>query len=169
MNYFEQKISIADIKAHYRKLALQYHPDRNPGTDTNEIMKEINNQYHARLKQANGQTITDDQGIRHEYKYNYDVEQALVEKIRELLALRMEGVEIELIGVWIWVSGNTKPYKDELKKAGCFWHVKRLCWYFHTGKFYYKRYSENSFDELRYKYGYTDVKDFEQNSMVKVA
>ncbi|TET55154.1 MAG: hypothetical protein E3J50_05305 [Dehalococcoidia bacterium] len=39
--------SDAEIKKAYRKLAMQYHPDRNPGKEkwANEKFKEINEAY----------------------------------------------------------------------------------------------------------------------------
>ena len=44
----ERKASEEDIKRAYRKLALQYHPDRNPGdTKAEESFKEINEAYQV--------------------------------------------------------------------------------------------------------------------------
>lgn len=40
----------------------------------------------------------------------------------------MDGVEVELIGLWIWVSGNTKPYKEQLKKLGFFYKPSKMSW-----------------------------------------
>jgi curved DNA-binding protein CbpA len=37
--------SIEDIKSAFKKMALKWHPDRNPGTDTTRIMQEINEAY----------------------------------------------------------------------------------------------------------------------------
>lgn len=34
-----------EIKSAYKRLALRWHPDKNPGLDTNEKMKEINEAY----------------------------------------------------------------------------------------------------------------------------
>jgi len=42
-----RKASAQEIKKAYRKLAMQYHPDRNPGKEkqANEKFKEINEAY----------------------------------------------------------------------------------------------------------------------------
>ena len=42
----------------------------------------------------------------------------LMNKISQLISLKMDGVDIWLIGKWIWVEGNTKSYKDALGKNG---------------------------------------------------
>ena len=30
--------------------------------------------------------------------------------------LRMDGLEVELCGSWLWIGGNTREHKDGLKK-----------------------------------------------------
>ena len=43
--------SDSEIKSSYRKLAMKYHPDRNPGDKkAEEKFKEINNSYKILLK-----------------------------------------------------------------------------------------------------------------------
>lgn len=44
----------------------------------------------------------------------------------------LEGVEATTQGTWTWVSGDTKPHKELLKKLGFRWSKKRVAWY-HTG------------------------------------
>ena len=34
-----------EIKKAYRKMSLQWHPDRNPGADVTEMMQDINEAY----------------------------------------------------------------------------------------------------------------------------
>lgn len=137
------------IKIRYRKLAMKYHPDR--GGDV-EAMQEINAQYQDALKYCDGQT-SEDNGKEYTYRYQAEVEQAIMEKIAELLSLNMSQVDVALIGVWIWITGDTKPVKDSLKEAGCKWHTKRKCWYWHNGK---KRrsYSKAGLGQIAEKYGY---------------
>jgi hypothetical protein len=38
-------------------------------------------------------------------------------------------VGVEVIGSWVWVSGDTKQIKDELKLVGFLWSNKKLSWY----------------------------------------
>lgn len=32
-------------------------------------------------------------------------------------------------GKWLWIEGDTRPLKDELKKLGAWWSAKRKAWY----------------------------------------
>jgi len=163
MSYFSKFHSVEFIKTEYRKLCSKYHPDR--GGDI-EIMKVVNVEYKEALQRVNGQKTYDNKGGEHTYYYNEDVEQALMEKIYELLGLNMSDVEVALIGVWIWITGsNTKTYKESLKALKCRWHSKRKCWYFQNGK-KRKRYAKNfSMDDMANKYGY---KSFENDGFVAI-
>jgi hypothetical protein len=158
---FDFSGSVEEIKLKYKKLAMQHHPDL--GGDL-ETMKLLNNAYEASLKRCNGQT-TKDGDKEYTYKYNQEVEEALMNKIMELLSLNMNNVEIDLIGTWIWITGDTKTVKDKLKEAGCTWHSKRGCWYFKIGK-YYGRSSPESLEELALKYGCTNTSKFKKGIKV---
>jgi hypothetical protein len=55
-----------------------------------------------------------------------------------------DGVNIEVVGSWIWVDGNTFTYKEELKKLGFKWSKNRKKWHFSTepsGKWHKKKMS----------------------------
>ena len=43
--------------------------------------------------------------------------------------IRLAGLEIELCGAWLWVSGETRAHKDALKAAGLRWSAKKSMWY----------------------------------------
>jgi hypothetical protein len=53
------------------------------------------------------------------------------EKIRLVIEklVKMHGLEVELCGTWIWVSGETKPVKDTLKSMGLKWSHDKGKWY----------------------------------------
>ncbi len=147
--YFSNCKSVAEVKSLYRELAMQHHPDRGGETAT---MQAINAEYHDRLNGYHGTKYAGFDGKQHAYYYNQEVEQELMDKIAELLALRMDGVTVELVGVWVWIHGATKEYRKELSAAGCKWHSKRVMWYFR--RFTHRRqYSGAGFDSLRAMYG----------------
>ena len=126
MNYFRDCHTVAEIKKHYRELAMMHHPDRGGNTET---MKAVNAQYHEALKSCDRKQETGSDGQPHVYYYDEKHEQEIIDKIAELLALRLEGTEVWLIGKWICIKGDTRPNQEALKKAGCTWDRKRLAWY----------------------------------------
>lgn len=150
MNYFAKFTTVEEIKFNYRKLCMEHHPDRGGDTGT---MQDINQQYQQALAAVHGQVSTGTDGQEHTYYYHADIETTLMELINQLLKLHMQEVEIALIGTWLWILGNTKPYKDHLRELGCRWHFRRKCWYFHNGK-YRSSTSSAELSELGEKYGF---------------
>ena len=148
--YFQHLHTVGQVKSEYRRLAKLHHPDLGGDTAT---MQQINAEYHARLESLHGQTNLGTDGREHTYYYHRDVEQEVMDKISELLALRLPNVTIELVGTWVWVYGDTRPVKDQLKAAGCWWHSKRRKWYWRRPTSYRREYSGLSFDALRGCYG----------------
>jgi len=137
------KTATADeIKKAFRKLARQHHPDL--GGDL-ETMKALNASYHQALK---GQHGVETDGRR--YSYRSDTEQELMDVIAELM--KLPELAIDLIGLWVWIRGNTKPVKDSIKALGARWHSDRGCWYYKP-KGFSSRGGGGSLDELAAKYG----------------
>ena len=122
MKYFAIIKTLEELKKEYKRLALENHPDR--GGDV-EVMKAINAEYDImfnRVKDihinAKGETYT---------KENTEAPSEFKDIIDKLI--RMEGLEIEIIGCFIWLSGNTKAHKDNIKALGFKWHSTKQMWY----------------------------------------
>lgn len=66
--------------------------------------------------------------------------------------LKLDGIEIEIIGCFVWVFGNTKPHKEWLKELKFKWHSKKRCWYKSPDN--YRRWGsgEYSMDDIRMMY-----------------
>ena len=152
--YFNHLKNVEEVKAHYKALAKQHHPDK--GGEL-EVMQEINVQYHEKLKALDGSERYDKATDKH-YKYSYvqEVEEKLVQVIDELLKLDLEGVELALIGVWIWATGDTKPIKEDLKRLGFHWNRQRGVWQFNgSGK--RSRPSAFGASTIAGRYGYKNI------------
>ena len=149
---FDALHTVGQVKSEYRRLAKLHHPDLGGDTAT---MQRVNAAYHTRLDRLNGQVSTGSDGKEHTYYYNQAREQAVMDKIAELLSLRLTDITIELIGVWVWVSGDTRPVKESLKSAGMLWHSKRSRWYWRQKAQYRRKYRAVPFSQVRAAYGST--------------
>jgi hypothetical protein len=157
-HYFIDCASVEEVKRRFKQLALKHHPDLGGDQGT---MKEINRQYQAALKQGDGQSYKGEDNKEHIYKYHDELEEELATKMMELIALKLESVEIYLIGLWIWVVGDCKQSKEKLKGLGCWWNPKRKCWYYKP-KGFNSRGSKGSLEDLAKKYGIENVHNFKK-------
>lgn len=152
--YFTDCKTPQDIKARFRELVLKFHPDRNPGDpQANAKTAQVIDAYHAALRGAHGTTFVGTDDKVRTYTYNAKREVELAEMIQAAVAIGMVGVTIEVIGSWLWVHGDTKPYKSELKAAGFRWHSKRVSWYYRPAGYSTQYNARMSLGELAYVYG----------------
>lgn len=145
MKYFAHCTTLEDLKKEYRRLAHKHHPDL--GGDL-ETMKAINNEYeeaHNRLSQAHNATAD-------EYHKTTETAAEFIQIINILI--KLEGLEIELCGSWLWIGGNTREHKEALKTAGCRWSQNKKMWYWHHEEPGRKwRRGKTTMNEIRSKYG----------------
>ena len=161
MKYFEGLREEKDIKARYKELAKQHHPDT--GGDT-EIMKEINSQYETVLRgfyQAEGKSLSEIDEI---------LEKDIVLRSKIDAIISLNGIVVELIGKWIWITGETKQYKEKLKECGFLWSPNKAAWYWRSDT--YKSSNRNpkmSLDLIRYRWGSWDIKKGEKRQASFIA
>ena len=138
------EITEESVKKTFKKLAMKYHPDRNPAGA--EMMKMINAATDFIL--AN---IEKFQGFNHS-ENAYDYGDLVAEVLNKILSL--DGLIVEVVGNWLWISGNTKDNKEALKEMGCMYAPKKTVWYYRpeehrsTGNR-----KSHSMEEIREKYG----------------
>lgn len=162
MKFIKNVETLEELKKAYKKLALKFHPDRG-GTD--EGMAQINNEYDELFEQL--KNIHRNKDGEFYQKESTETPQEWREIIYKLLVLKMENVLIEVIGSFLWVSGNTKPYKDELKVLGLKWGRKKQAWYLSPKG--YKRYGKKDYkmDEIRGMYGSKQVTERNTKKMIE--
>lgn len=115
-NYFKNCQSLDEAKQLYKKLAIANHPDK--GGDT-AIMQAINAEYQFMMKSG-------------AFVFASAQEEAESILYPEILSriIYLEGLEIEIIGSWIWVSGETRKHKDTISAAGFKFAPKKIMWYY---------------------------------------
>ena len=142
----EQKMTLEELKKDYHRFAKMLHSD-NGGND--EEMKMLNAEYAELFAKVKDVHITKD---GEEYrKETTEAPEEFTDLIQELL--KMNGIRIEVIGCFIWVSGETRPHKETLKSLSFQWHRKKQCWYKSPAG--YRRFGkgEYSMDRIRGMYG----------------
>jgi hypothetical protein len=139
-----ETLDLDQTKVKFRELAHIHHPDK--GGD-GEMMKQLIMSYKTHLKR-----LESEQNPTTDKPFDYQIERELIDKI-EIFA-GIQGIVIELIGKWIWVSGDTKSIKDQLKENSFRYAPKKQLWYFRQedqAQKYHK--SDKTIDEIRRKYG----------------
>ena len=128
------------IKMAWRKACSKYHPDKG---GSNQMMQAVNEAYEALL---NAEHLDQPE----EFTDYGDELNAALNAIIELA-----GLDIEICGSWIWVSGETRTHKDTLKAANFKWAPKKAMWHFRPDGFRSYGRGKSSMDEIRNKYGST--------------
>lgn len=146
MQYFKNIKTLEELKKEYHGWAMQLHPDRGGST---EAMQQLNAEYEKifdRVKKRHvnkdGEEYTKDSGEQADDFKN------LVDEL-----LRLNGIQIEIIGSFVWVTGDTKAHKEKLKELGLKWHRKKACWFLSPEG--YRRFGdkEYSLEDIRGMYG----------------
>lgn len=159
--YFTDVDTLEELRRQYKALLKQYHPD-NPQGST-EATQAINAEYDSLFKRLKDKhehkaTYNKEDSSKTAYddlKYDF-AEDARLRKVLQAI-IGFTGINIELIGCWIWVDGDTFPYKDELKELGFKWAREKKKWYFHTEAFRKKSHKKLSIDDIRNYYGSTEI------------
>ncbi len=139
--YFSDCRTLEEVKRKYKELAMLHHPDRGGNT---AIMQEINTEYASIIKNAVFSFAEHSEQEQQEFiKYP--------EIINKIIGL--QGIIIELIGNWIWVSGNTYPYRKELKEIGFYFAPVKVMWYFRPPNYKSVNREPKTIEYIRNKYG----------------
>lgn len=146
MKYLRDDIqTLEELKKEYHRLCLKLHPDVG---GSNEAMKELNAEYEIMFERVKRIHVNKD-GERYE-RDTEETSQEFQWLINELI--KLENITIEIIGYFIWVSGDTKPHKEKLKELGFKWHRKKGCWYKSPDGYHRWGKGEYTMDDIRSMY-----------------
>ena len=156
--YFEGCHTCEDVKRFYKNLAKKLHPDC--GGDAEEF-KKMSQEYEKAFN-AYKNIHMNAEGETYEKETTETPEQYadIINKV-----IHFEGVTVEIIGSWIWLSGATMLYKDQIKEAGFWWSSSKKAWYWNgSDKKSYRR-GNYSMKELRSLWGSKEVVEEEQKKL----
>ena len=146
--YFVDCKTAEELKKAYRAWAKKLHPDLGGNAEEFKVMQAEYERMWERLKNvhktAEGKTYT-------AKTETTEAPQEFINIINVLI--RLEGVNVEICGSWIWASGNTMTHKDTLKALGFKWAYKKRAWYYHTEPYRKRSHRELTLDEIRDMFG----------------
>ena len=160
--YFTECRTAEELKKEYRQIVKKLHPDSGGSEEEFKAMQEEFSTAWERLKNVH----QDKEG--NEYtKETEETAAEFMEIIEQLL--KLDGVEIEICGAWIWCSGNTKKHKDTFKRLRFRWSNMKAAWYYHTEPYRKHHGRELSLDEIREMYGSKRYKAEEEKKLAMQA
>lgn len=145
--FFAGIYTLDALKAEYKRLVKENHPDLGGDEAT---MKAINNQYAEAVEyiKLHGEQAEQAKAAR-------EVPEEFVRVINAIIS--RAGLVVELVGSWIWVTGNTYENRDALKAAGYRFASKKRAWYWHNPEDGVTRGGKKSLEEIKHKYGCTVI------------
>lgn len=151
MKYFTGCTTLDALKHEYRRLCMIHHPDRGGDTAT---MAAINQEYDEAFRRLQSGRTTAQQTA--ETSEAEEAPEAFRVVISRLVILT--GINIEICGSWVWVTGNTYPNRDALKAAGLRYSKGKAAWYWKPEGSHSKARRNYSMDEIRQLHGSERIK-----------
>lgn len=162
MSWFSDCKTIEALKRKYHVLARKYHPDL--GGDS-EAMKSINNEFDRlakilknRHEKVSSESAENSGSDSYEKEIEFDSG-----KFRDIISviIHFENVKIEIIGSWIWITGNTYPYREKLKELSFKWSKSKSAWYYAEYLVPHVR-GKHTLNNIRNMFGTTVIDTVEQ-------
>lgn len=140
-------------KKAYRKACSKFHPDKGGSL---KMMQAVNEAYEA-LKDFEGNVEAGCEGYA----------DALNDAINKVINL--PGIQIEVCGAWVWLTGNTKPHAKILGRkeggAGFYYAKKKKAWYYRPTDWKSSSRGSWSLDQIRDQHGSIKVTKKDQHKI----
>ena len=146
MRYFDGIKTAEEAKQRYHELAKRLHPDNGGNAEEFKAMQaefsELWNRVKGVHRNAEGK------------EYHSETNESATAYMNIVdIVLRMEGVELELCGAWLWATGRTYQYRETFKGMGFRWSKSKRAWYYSPEGFTGKRKGFYTLNEIRQTYG----------------
>lgn len=123
--FFKNCRTLDELRSVYKNLLKRFHPD-NGGTA--EQCAKLNAEYAEMFEYLKNHSFTSD--FRKEEKTNknaFAYDDDITKMLYKIVIL--EGIEIEICGMWIWLGGNTYPHRETLRNLGFRWSKAKKLWH----------------------------------------
>ena len=141
--------SDAGLKAAYRAACIKHHPDK--GGDV-EVMKLVNAAYDFLKKCETWWTGEQARAAKKETPLT-ETMQNMIDKLKNL-----QDIKIEIMGSWLWVSGNTFDFRKILKDLNMKFSGNKKSWYYHEDAYRKRSKKEFSMSDIRNLHGAEEIK-----------
>lgn len=150
--YFTGVKTAEELKKAFREMAKKLHPDCGGDAEAFKAMRQEYAEAWERVKNHH---------VNAEGEHYEKETEETPEEFMDIVSafIHFEDLTVEVIGSWLWVTGNTQAHKTELKVAGLKYAGRKQAWYFHFGTYRKKSKKQYSMDDLREEYGSTELRD----------
>lgn len=142
-----------ELKKAFHKAVKEAHPDHGGTAEQFKAVKKAYDEAAERIareeanagkhKHADGTAKTAEEILEEQQEFA-----VVLEKV-----LNLDGLQIEVCGSWLWITGNTYEWKSQLKEAGMKFANKKKAWYWHAGE-WVRRYKKHfTLEEIRDMHG----------------
>lgn len=149
MKYFATCTTLEALKHEYRRLCMIHHPDRGGDTAT---MAAINQEYDEAFQRLQSGRAAQQTAEAHEAEEAPEAFRAVISRL-----VILAGINIEICGSWVWVTGNTYPNREALKAAGLRYSKGKAAWYWKP---------EGSRSKARRQYSMTEIRQLHGSERV---
>lgn len=147
MKYFTNCKTQEELKKEYRRLCKALHPDNGGNA---EEFKRMQSDFETAGKSKAWETFTNAKGETY-HKETTETAKDFMDILEKLAGL--DGLNIEICGTWLWITGNTYTYRKELKEYGCKFSNNKKAWYFHKEPYKKRSKRKMTLDDIRNMYG----------------
>lgn len=165
MTYFKNVNTLETLRRQYKELLKIHHPDNGGNL---EDMQNINAEYDRLFKvlknmHESKQTSSHSKADYNNMKYDFAKDEMLREMLQKVI--HFKDITIEVVENWLWLSGNTYPYRNELKELGFKFGGQKKMWYWHSETFRKRSRKTLSMDDIRNYYGSMEVQTEERKQL----
>ena len=150
--YFANCATIEEVKAQFHKLCFKLHPDM--GGSAAEF-REMRAEYEKAFE-AFKRIHKNKDGEQYE-KETDETADDMAQIIEALIKLR--DIKVELIGSWLWVTGETKANKEVLGGLGLHYSPSKKAWYWHGPEYVKRSRRGHSLTEIRESFTSSVISD----------